>query len=253
MLEKNQLTVSIVMPLYNAAAYVETAIASVIAQTYAQWQLIIVDDGSTDQGVAIVEKMQQQDARIQLLKNTVNSGAVVSRNKAIEAATGQIIAFLDSDDAWHPTKLEKQITEYQRQPQTALVFSNYEHMGAQGNLLGKIIVSPDEVDYQLLLKSNCIGCLTATYNTQVLGKRFFVQQGHEDYILWLSILKQGYIAKNVGECLAAYRLSANSLSANKFKAASWQWKIYRQVEKLNPLISAYYFVFYVWAGLKKHR
>ncbi len=246
------LTVSIIMPLYNAAPYVEAAIVSVLAQTYPHWQLIIVDDGSKDKSIAVVENFLQ-DSRIRLLKNIKNSGAVVSRNRAIEAATGDIMAFLDSDDVWYPSKLEKQMAEYERHPQTAIVFSNYEQMDAQGKGLGKVITSPTSVDYSTLLKSNCIGCLTATYNKILLGKRYFLQQGHEDYILWLSILKQGYIATNVGDCLAKYRITTHSLSANKIKAAGWQWRIYRQVEKLSLFKSVYCFGCYVIAGLKKHR
>ena len=141
------------MPMYNAAAYVEASILSVLAQTYTHWQLLIVDDASTDHGVALVEKFSD-DARIKLLKNNVNSGAVLSRNKAIEAATGDIIAFLDSDDVWYTDKLAKQINEYQRYPQTAMVFCNYEHMDAQGKPLGKVLTSPALVDYATLLKTN---------------------------------------------------------------------------------------------------
>jgi glycosyltransferase involved in cell wall biosynthesis len=240
--------VSIVMPNYNGVPFIESSIRSVLIQTYVNWELIIVDDCSTDKSIEIIEKFH--DRRIELLKNQHNVGAAKSRNKGIEYASGEIIFFLDSDDIWKPNKLEEQIRQYDNK--TVVIFSDYDLIDEQGNSLNKIIRAPVNVTYKNLLKTNHIGCLTGSYNVKLLGKRFFIKHGHEDYILWLSILKEGYNAMNVSQCLASRRILKNSLSSNKLKTIRWQWNIYRNIEKLSLFKSLYFFIFYIYYALKKH-
>lgn len=240
---------SIIMPNYNGAKYIKESVQSVIFQTYNNWELIIVDDCSTDTSVEEIKEFR--DNRILFVENNVNKGAAVSRNIGIELATGDIIAFLDSDDLWKKNKLQDQLMIYKQQ-NTAIVFSNYEAINSNGEFIKKI-TAPTILKYKDLLKSNHIGCLTGSYNVNLLGKHYFIEHGHEDYILWLSILKKGHKAVNTNTCLACRRLLANSLSSNKKKAINWQWKIYRNIENLNFFQSSYYFLFYIYFALKKHR
>jgi glycosyltransferase involved in cell wall biosynthesis len=244
--------VSIIIPNYNGAKYLPYCIQSVLNQTYSNWELIIVDDCSTDNSVSIVDQYIKKDSRIQLLKNGTNSGVMKTRNKAVEIAKGDIFAFLDSDDIWHENKLQEQIAIYKMNPNIVLVFSNYEYINIYGDALNKIIKAPIRVTYQMLLKTNYIGCSTATYNAKVLGKRYFYGDV-EDYVLWLSILKEKYNAINVNKCLVQYRISQKgSVSYNKFKRAIMQWDTYRDIEKLSVSKSIYYTIFYIYYALKKH-
>ena len=242
--------VSIVTPCYNSKQYIRETITSVIAQTYPYWELIIVDDCSTDGSVAVVEEYLS-DPRVRLIRLSTNQGPVIARNTAIEHAKGKYIAFLDSDDVWLPQKLEKQVPLF-KQDNVGIVFSWYKQMNSKGDDISDVI-SPAEVTYKTNLITNHIGCLTAVYNVSLLGKRYFIEHGHEDYILWLSILKEGYIAVNANELLAKYRKLDNSLSANKLKAAKWQWKIYRNIEKIGLIRSLYFFCTYAYYALKKHK
>jgi glycosyltransferase involved in cell wall biosynthesis len=245
----NNIKVSIITPNYNGARFIEYSIQSVINQTYKDWELIIVDDCSADNSVKIIENYK--DIRIKTLKNRQNMGAAESRNNGIRHASGEIIAFLDSDDIWKQNKLEEQIKWYKKY-NAAIVFSNYDLIDEQGNHLNKVITAPRTLTYEDLLKSNHIGCLTGSYNVKLLGKRYFIRHGHEDYILWLSILKEGYKAVNINQCLASRRVLRESLSSNKFRAIKWQWNIYRNIERLSICKSLYYFVFYGYYALKKH-
>jgi hypothetical protein len=151
----------------------------------------------------------------------------------------------------HQNPLEEQIKLYQNQT-CAITFSNYELIDERGNKMNKVIIAPHTLTYRDLLKSNHIGCLTGSYSVKLLGKRYFIQHGHEDYILWLSILKEGYNAINVNQCLANRRLVKKSLSSNKFRTIKWQWSIYRNIEQLSIFKSLYYFIFYSYYALKKH-
>lgn len=246
------LKVSVIMPSYNSAAYVREAISSVLDQTYKNWELIIVDDASTDNSIDVIRPYVENDPRIRLHVSEKNAGAAATRNKCTELATGDVIAFLDSDDLWLKEKLEKQVAVYQSDPSATFVFTHYQCMDKDGNPFGKEIKTLPVLDYNELLKACSIGCLTVSYNVNILGKRFFVDYGHEDYILWLQILKEGHQAIGVPESLAWYRITKGSLSANKLKAAGWQWNIYRKFEKLNVLQSMYYFVLYAFAAIRKH-
>ena len=243
--------VSIIMPCFNSEKFIEYSIDSVLKQTYQQWELIIIDDFSTDSSCGIIEKFLV-DKRISLVKLAANCGPVTARNRGIELASGDIIAFLDSDDVWLPEKLMKQIHCYEQDSSLAIVFSDYGIINEAGNVIKHRVFSPARVDYKMLLRSNYIGCLTSTYNCALLGKRYFKDEGHEDYILWLNILKEGHFAANVGDLLAYYRRYNRSLSANKVIASRWQWKIYRKIEHLSLPKSLYYFFAYMFIAIKKH-
>ena len=224
--------VSIITPAFNSAKYIEETIISVLNQTYSNWEMIIVDDKSSDNLVPIVEKYCKKDSRIKLISLSENSGsATVPRNIALEEAKGRYIAFLDGDDIWLPAKLEEQIPLFS-DDKTALVYSYYEKINEDGTKRDRIIKSKGVLNYRQLLHGNIIGCLTCIYDTKKVGKVFFENIGHEDYHTWLKILRMGYIAKSTETNLALYRVRKDSLSSNKFKVILWLWNIYYNKEKL---------------------
>lgn len=243
--------VSIVMPNYNGSRYISEAINSVLKQTYTNWELIIVDDCSTDESLSVIKPFLA-DTRIRLVAQNVNQKIAKTRNKAIELAEGEYIAFLDSDDTWMPDKLEKQLKHFKLDDQIAVVYAYYSQMDEHGKDLGKVIKSKTKVTYDDMLKTNSIGCLTAVYHVGKVGKRYFMNQSHEDYIFWLFMLRDGFIAIGIDEVLARYRVSNSSHSSNKLRAASWQWNIYRNILKINLISSVYYFLCYTYNGFKKH-
>lgn len=246
--------VSVIMPVHNAEKYLSESISSVLQQTYPYWELLIVDDCSTDNSLAIINRYAVLDARIRCLKTDAPSGSpCLPRNLGIKAAQGRFIAFLDSDDCWLPNKLEQQLYLFGETGTIGLVFSDYEKMSEEGERNHRVVKAPHEVDYKHLLRGNVIGCLTAIYDTSKVGKMFFMQHTHEDYILWLSILKKGFVAVNTGTVEALYRVRRNSVSSNKLKVLSWQWDIYRNIEKTGLLKAMYYFAHYAYKAYRKAR
>ena len=180
--------VSIITPCYNAAPFISQAIESVLAQSFGDWEMIIVDDCSSDDSLLIIQEYARIDSRIRYLRTDKPSGSpTLPRNMGIKEAKGRYIAFLDSDDIWLPNKLSDQLKVFEKS-EVAIVFSNYEKVNLDGERSGREIIAPCEVDYPLLLKGNCIGCLTAMYDSALTGKIFFKEIGHEDYVCWLSIL-----------------------------------------------------------------
>lgn len=244
--------VSIITPSYKSVKFISQTIESVLNQTYQDWEMIIVDDVSPDNSNEIIEKYIKKDDRIKLIKLEKNGGPAVARNRAIEEASGRYIAFLDADDLWMPGKLEKQI-KFMVNNNIVLSYSSYDLIDEDNNDLGTFITKP-KVNYSDLLKTNSIGCLTAIYDTEKIGKVLMPDIiKRQDYGLWLNILKKTDHAKGILESLAKYRIMKNSVSSNKFVAAKYVWKIFRDVEKLNIFKSCYYFCFYVYNGLKKYK
>lgn len=244
--------VSVIMPVHNAETFLNQSIQSVIVQTYQNWELLVVDDCSNDNSAIVIQKFVQQDNRIKYLKTNRPSGSpILPRDIGIENAKGRYIAFLDSDDAWLPNKLETQLKMFEQYEDMAICFSNYEKMTEGGKRNNRVVQAPAITTYKQLLLGNVIGCLTAVYDTQKVGKVFFQNHSHEDYILWLEILKKGYVARNTNTIEALYRVRENSVSSNKLKTLCWQWDIYRNVEKIGLFRSSYYFFNYAYRAFKK--
>lgn len=244
--------VSVIMPVHNAETFLNQSIQSVIVQTYHNWELLVVDDCSNDNSAIVIQKFVQQDNRIKYLKTNRPSGSpILPRDIGIENAKGRYIAFLDSDDAWLPNKLETQLKMFEQYEDMAICFSNYEKMTEGGKRNNRVVQAPAITTYKQLLLGNVIGCLTAVYDTQKVGKVFFQNHSHEDYILWLEILKKGYVARNTNTIEALYRVRENSVSSNKLKTLCWQWDIYRNVEKIGLFRSSYYFFNYAYRAFKK--
>lgn len=209
--------VSIITPSYKSEKFISQTIESVLAQTYQNWEMLIVDDASPDNSNEIIEEYCKKDSRIKLIKLEKNSGPAVARNRAIEEAKGRFIAFLDADDLWKPEKLEKQI-KFMKEKDCALSYSAYETMSEEGVPQNKFLNPPLKISYEDLLKSNYIGCLKSIYDIQKVGKVYMpLIKKRQDYGLWLRILKKTEFAYGLNEPLAIYRIMSDSVSSNKFK------------------------------------
>lgn len=244
--------VSIITPSYKSAKFIAQTIESVLAQTYQNWEMIIVDDVSPDNSNEIIEEYCKKDSRIKLIKLEKNSGPAVARNRAIEEAEGRYIAFLDADDLWKPEKLEKQLA-FMDENDLAFTYSSYDLIDEEGKDLGSF-TTKESISYSGMLKTCSVGCLTAIYDTQKLGKVYMPNIiKRQDYGLWLKILKEIGTTKGMLEPLGTYRILKNSVSSNKLNAAKYQWKIYREVENLSFVKSVYYFVQYAYFGVMKYK
>jgi teichuronic acid biosynthesis glycosyltransferase TuaG len=230
--------VSIITPCYNSSFFIEETINSVQNQTYKNWELLITDDGSTDNSIHIINNIIKKDKRIKLFK-IENSGAAVARNDSIKESSGSYIAFLDSDDLWLPTKLELQV-KFMETHNYNFTHTSYKKINEEGEDLNSIIICKDVLTYNQMLFSNKIGCLTAMYNADNLGKIYMpIIRKRQDYGLWLKILKKKEVAYGLNVVLSKYRLRNNSISNNKFEMLKWNWLLFRKIEKLSFFKSLY--------------
>lgn len=245
--------VSIIMPSYNSEKFISTTIESVLNQTHQNWEMLIVDDVSSDNSNDIIADYMKKDNRIKLIKLDKNSGPAIARNRAIEEAKGRYIAFLDSDDLWSPDKLSKQIS-FMQEHDVSLSYTGYYRMEEEsGEIIDQINV-PNKVDYSELLKQNIIGCLTAIYDTQKIGKVYMPDiLRRQDFGLWLKILKQVPYAYGLDNPLAYYRVRKTSVSSNKLIASKYNWKLYREIEKLPLYKAIYYFGWYTYRSFLKYK
>lgn len=244
-------TVSVIMPCHNGEKYLRQAVESVLAQSFVHWELLIIDDASTDGSTAIAKEYCAQDSRIKLLHTQHSTGKpATARNVGIKAATGRFIAFLDCDDQWLPHKLEHQLPLFDK-PDCAAAFSFYKKMDAFGNVRPAVVTSPAAVSFDQLLDGNCIGNLTGIYDTAKVDKVYQKEIHHEDYLMWLKVLQRGFAAYNTGTVEACYRESGSSVSGSKLKALGWTWAIYRRELGLSFIASAVHFIRYAFKGLSK--
>lgn len=244
--------VSIISPVYNSEKFLVEMIESVIAQTYSDWELIFIDDCSTDGSVALIENHLKNEPRLRLIKLKQNIGAASARNLGIRSASGRFIAFLDSDDMWLPHKLERQITFMQKHNHP-FSFTSYYRIDAEGNELIQVGV-PSKITYQDLLKTCYIGCLTVVYDTAFFGKREMpeIKIAH-DYALWLQLIKEVKEFCGLSEPLAKYRVHSCSISAKKIEVAKYNWYIYRNLEKQSVVKSSYHFGHYAFKGFLRSK
>jgi len=241
----NSRKVSIITPLYNSEPYIAATIDSVLNQSYKDFEMIIIDDHSQDNSVAIVKSYA--DRRIRLICLTENKGAGIARNKGIEEAEGRYIAFLDADDLWLPYKLEKQIN-FMKSRKVAFCFSSFYLIDANGDCLNKYRQALPRVDYHQMLKNNYIGCLTAIYDTGILGKIYMSEhKKRQDWGLWLEILSKTKWAESIQEPLAYYRLGNQSLSHSKWSLIKPNYLFYRDqvgLSVLGAMTRILLFIFY---------
>lgn len=244
--------VSIIMPAYNAGSYLSMAVESVIAQSYQNWELIIVEDCSGDNTGAIATSYAEQEPRIRLVQNKENCGASVSRHNGIQVAVGKWLAFLDSDDCWERDKLEKQL-QAAKSKHAKIVFTASAFMDSKGNLFDYTLHVPQTIEYRQLCKQNLI-----SNSSTLVDKELFISHEvvgseiHEDFACWLSILKDGYIAYGIDEPLLIYRLTPSSKSGNKLHAARMNWNTYRATG-ISVVKSVYYMCWYTLKGIMKYK
>jgi len=244
--------ISIITPMFNSERFIVSTIKSVQEQTYQNWEMIIIDDGSTDGSIKLVRTYLNNDKRIQLISLEKNQGPAKARNEGIKMACGRYISFLDSDDLWHPNKLIKQI-KFMKINNYNFTFTSFAKINEQGVMLSdKLIDSPMQLSYSDLLKSDYIGCLTSIYNAGEIGKVYMpdIIKG-QDYCCWLEILKKGSNAYYLKEQLAFYRVRTNSISSNKVFALMHQWHILRHVEDLPFFKCLCFITTYIYYGISK--
>lgn len=248
---KSHPLISIVMPAYNSAGTLSQSIQSVISQKYSNWELLLINDASTDATLDISEFFSSTDARIKVMSNKTNQGVARSRNLALEARSGDFVAFLDSDDLWMDSKLSIQVDS--QTSDSNFSYMPYSLVDSTGKFIRNYL-PPLSVSYKSMLLGNSLGTLTVMLRSDYLGNSRFPIRGHEDYALWLSLLSKGGEATRAGgnKSYAQYRIHPSSLTSSKLRAAGWQWDIYRESEKLSiPISSALMFSYAFKAILKR--
>ncbi len=244
--------VSIVTPAYKAEGFIGATIESVIAQDYAQWEMIVVDDHSPDGGAEVVRRYASIDARVKLVQLKKNVGAAMARNAALEAASGRYIAFLDSDDMWLPSKLSTQLA-FMQDVQSGLSFTSFRRISQAGDRVGRLIRVPARLDYDALLRNTAIATSTVIVDTAISGEFRMTKTYYDDFVLWLRLLKRGISARGLPLDLARYRMVAKSISRNKWNSALHVWRTYREIEGLSALYAAWCFAHYSCRAWLKYR
>ncbi|RYY08339.1 MAG: glycosyltransferase family 2 protein [Sphingobacteriaceae bacterium] len=233
--------VSIITPMYNGERFVAETIKSVLNQTYSDWEMIVIDDGSKDNGPEIVKGYIKNDQRIKLVAQ-VNGGSAAARNNGIRRATGQYIALLDADDTWNSDFLEKQLN-LMRDKNALLVYSSHTRIDENSEEILKPFIVPPKVNYTDLLKTCSISCLTGLYDTEKFGKVYLredMKSLRDDYVYWLEIIKKVKVAYGNQSILANYRILGSSASRKKKKVIIPHFKVFYKVEKLGLVRSLYY-------------
>ncbi|MBO5239340.1 MAG: glycosyltransferase family 2 protein [Lachnospiraceae bacterium] len=243
--------VSVIMPTYNCGNFIAETIESVLAQTYQNWEIIIVDDCSNDNTKQIVSKFLEVDNRIKYICLQENSGAAIARTEAMKNANGEYMAFLDSDDLWLPDKLDKQIS-FMKLNNYNFTCTAYEQIDETGKANGRIIKTVKRTNYNRLLLDCPVGNSTVVYNVGQMGK-FEVPniRKRNDDALWLQMLKKEKYIYGMPEVLMKYRVRKNSISSNKLKVVKYHWILYREIEHLSVPRSIFHICF--WVVLKVFR
>lgn len=245
--------VSIITAAYNSGKTIDETIRSVIRQDFGSWEMIIVDDASTDNTVELIENHINNDSRIKLIRNRENMGPAMARNRGLQEAVGRYIAFIDSDDLWLEHLLSRTITLMEKE-HLPFVFSSYQRISENGTKNFGSFIVPARVDYDKLLKTNYISCLTAVYDSEIIGKRYFETKMpiFEDYYYWLTILKDGYTAYGQQEVLACYRIRRGSVSRDKRDKYKYIWAIHDRIDELPLWRKIYLIICYMLYGVKKN-
>lgn len=235
--------VSIIIPLYNKEKYIEQTIENIKKQTYSNWELIIVDDKSTDKSLDIVKKYKNE--KIIIMENKKNYGAAKSRNTGLKYATGRYICFQDADDFWNKRKLEKQV-KFMKKNGCAFSYTGFSFITDDGNII-KTVNIQDKLEYKEALKNTRILTSATMFDIEKIDKKLLEMPDikSEDIATWWNILKKGYIAYGINESLVYYRKTKNSLTSNKLRSAKNRWYIYRKYENFHFFKSLYYFIYYI--------
>lgn len=243
--------ISIITACYNAEKFIEQTIQSVQNQTVTEWEWLLVDDGSTDNSVAIIQQYSSKDSRIIVIQESKNKGPAVARNKGIVKAAGDYLTFIDADDVWFPHFLEVNLNNIE--DSFGFLCASY-HMKDEWlqEDLGMLKV-PNMATYSDILKTNTISCLTAFINIKQLGKELMPTIAYrQDMGLWLKYLKKIPYVTGIQQPLAIYRIRQNSHSRSKTNLLMHQWYFYRKVAGLSIVKSVYFFMWWVYYGVKKY-
>lgn len=247
--------VSIITPSFNSSKFIQQTIDSILAQTYTNWELLITDDCSSDDSREIVLRYAANDSRIKLLTLKENSGAGAARNNSIKAAKGRYIAFCDSDDRWHPTKLEDQI-HFMEVNHCVLSYTSYDTCDENGNSTGYVDCLTS-INYAKIVRDNGIGCLTAIYDANKIGKHYMpLIRKRQDWCLWIEIIKNHGAAYGLKKRLAIYRVRQDSISSNKIQMLKYNFDVYNKILNYNRFTSAvilvgYFLPYYFYKKLKQ--
>lgn len=245
--------VSIITPTWNSEKYIIETIKSVKNQTYQNWEMVIVDDCSTDRTVDILKSIAKTDKRIKVLQQEKNLGAGAARTRGMLSSVGRFIAYLDADDLWKPNKLEKQI-QFMKENDCAFSCTSYEVINDAGIPLNKYIHMLPEVDYIGFLTNNLLQTVGIMVDVDKVDKKYLIMpdiRRRQDAATWLQILKAGYKCYGLDLILAEYRRTTGSLSSNKFKAIKGVWGLYRGIEHLSFPFSCYCFIRYALLAVWK--
>lgn len=248
-----QTTFSIIIAVYNCEKYIIETLKSICEQTFEDYEVIIVDDCSSDNTFSIIEDYIANKDVFALYSNDKNMGVAFSRNFAIDKAHGEYICLLDGDDVWVANKLETQY-EVLKDQQLDGCYTSYAFIDEQSKSIGKpYIVREGVLRYEKMLRQNFIGCSTIAIKSDILkNKKFSKDVAHEDYALWLKLIRIGFKLQGISKVLVTYRITKGSRSHNKIKAAINRFKIYRKCEKLSLSKSIRLFVLYSVSGIIKH-
>ncbi len=244
--------VSVIMPFYNDEETLLDAIRGVSNQEYTNWELILINDGSTDKSLNLAINEASRDDRLKIITLDGNSGPAIARNAGISLANGRYIAFCDADDIWLHNKLTVQIEVF-RDTRCAISYSSYIKMLHDGTKTSRIVAAPNCVSVEMIIRSNYIGCSTAIYDSELVGRRFMPEiRKRQDYGLWLNIILDGHKAVGVAEPLIYYRIRNKSVSSNKILAAYYHWVVLARCTDFSLYKRIGLFVNYCFSGLRKY-
>ena len=248
--------ISIIVPVYNVEKFIRETMDSVLAQTYPHWELLLVEDGSSDASASVIEGYMEEkrERRIRLIRQPFNQGAARARNRGVKEAFGRYIAYLDADDLWMPEKLERELS-FMKEKDAAFAFTGYEFADENGVGTGKIVRVPETLCFKQALSNTTIFTTTVMFDTEKIPKELLEMPEikSEDTALWWKVLRQGYTAYGLDENLVKYRRAGRSLSSNKVEAIRRIWNLYRNVAGLSVAESVWHFCFWavraVWRRL----
>ena len=246
--------ISVIVPVYNVEKYIVETMECVAAQTYEDWELLLVEDGSSDGTAEKIRRYVEEkgEKRIRLIMQPSNGGAAAARNRGLAEARGRYIAYLDADDLWVPEKLEREL-RFLQEKDAAFVFTGYEFADEQGRGTGRVVRVPETLSYRQALSNTTIFTTTVMFDTAKIPREELQmpQVKSEDTALWFRVLRSGYTAYGLDENLVKYRRTGKTLSSNKLEALRRIWNLYRRSEGLSILESAYHFCFWAVRAVKR--